>query len=215
MIIAPVIHILDEQQTWAELAKVHAAGVQKAWIIHHGGDDSLTMSIAQKSLRVLPDLCVGVNLLNTQPRTAVYLAREHGISNIWLDFAEIFDGCASEAAEEMLQMSMSVDMQIYAGISFKYQPKDPSEMRTLERMLSYGWIPTTSGSSTGSPADERKLERLSNGGTTPLAVASGVSIDNIAMTKQYCCEALVASSIATDEYHINVVKLKNLLDAAM
>jgi len=74
-----------------------------------------------------------------------------------------------------------------------------------------GFIPTTSGSATGKAPQLAKIISMSQHGV--LAVASGMTPDNVSDYAPYLSHILVSTGISLDEYRIDPDKLKRLISA--
>jgi predicted TIM-barrel enzyme len=92
------------------------------------------------------------------------------------------------------------------GVSFKYTEwytADPAESaRMAEQLAPFVDVVTTSGAGTGSPPSAEKITAMGRAaGPGRLAVASGISIENIAdYSDQPDMTVLVASSLETEKY---------------
>ena len=77
----------------------------------------------------------------------------------------------------------------------------------LRNALAAGFIPTTSGSGTGSAPDLEKIVAMSRATGGVLAIASGMTPWNVAQYAPYLSHILVATGIALDEHRIDADKL--------
>ena len=102
---------------------------------------------------------------------------------------------------------------LFTGLAFKYQPQPKDiELACKESILTSD-VSTTSGPGTGKAAAINKiLELRSHLGEHPMAIASGVSVDNIENYKGIVDYLLVASSITSRSEIIYKDKLLELLD---
>ena len=97
-------------------------------------------------------------------------------------------------------------------MAFKYQQFDPNPAQAARLAWSLGMIPTTSGARTGEPPQATKLQQMKEGATYPLAVASGLSPDNIGELAPWIEHALVATGVSVDFHHFDPRQLKEFRD---
>ena len=77
--------------------------------------------------------------------------------------------------------------------------------------IKYIDVITTTGDRTGSPADLNKIKTMyksANG--HPLAIASGIDIDNVKSYLPYIEWFLVATQISIDIYNLNPILVKQM-----
>lgn len=101
-------------------------------------------------------------------------------------------------------------VSFYIPYAFKYQPqpKVVGSIENLQWVEARGDVITTSGNRTGNPPSLEKIQAIYNVATKPLAIASGISIDNVDQFKPYVRDFLVGSSIG---YHTLIpAKVKKL-----
>lgn len=99
----------------------------------------------------------------------------------------------------------------FGGLAFKYQPQ-PSDLKlACEEATLATDVATTSGVGTGRPADVQKIKDIRKFlGDHPMAIASGVSAQNIDNYKGLADYLLVASSITSSSEMIIKDKLIEL-----
>ncbi len=73
-------------------------------------------------------------------------------------------------------------------------------------------LPTTSGPGTGSAPELRKIREMREalGPDGPLAIASGITAENVVEFARYATHFLVASGVSRDEHHLDPVKVAEL-----
>ena len=187
------------EQGFAECDKAMEAGADGVFFISHHGDDWLAVKTATYSKRQYPRSFVGINLLSSTPLVAHAEAAAYGLDAIWVDSL----GTQEQA---LAQACLRQPVKVFAGVAFKYQPEDLNPEQTCAHLASLGFIPCTSGSGTGVAAAQDKIARLANASGNGLALASGVSLDNVGMYLPYATHYLVASSISEDTYTLDFEK---------
>jgi hypothetical protein len=150
----------------------------------------------------------GVNLLGFTVIDAMNMAGSRA-SMVWSDYTP------SGLEREVLQTEkpdMSFNGLFFGGVAFKYQPQ-PSDLRkAAEDVKGFVDVLTTSGDGTGYAPDVEKLAVLAEGFGDKIAVASGVTPDNVVPMLPYVSHILVSTGISKDFYAIDPDKCKRLVD---
>jgi hypothetical protein len=138
-----------------------------------------------------PDEWIGLNFLDIPLAQADLL---EGYSHRGKPDALWFDSLPST------DLSLPAWTRSLGGIAFKYKnanPNDEELARQCEQAIKYVDVATTSGDETGKPPTVEKLQKIKTllRGETPLALASGVSKDNVVSFLPFVDIFLVASSI--------------------
>lgn len=127
----------------------------------------------------------------------------------------------------------------FGSVAFKYQPFDPMPEFAARFATMGGMIPTTSGPGTGQPPDVAKLQsmrdelerlRVDQSGrpltfqlhslplptppSTPLAIASGMTPENLADFLPHVTHFLVATGVSTDMHHFDGARLRRFVEIA-
>lgn len=120
----------------------------------------------------------------------------------------------------------------FASVAFKYQPAEPDPGTAAIKAWQLGMIPTTSGPATGqSPTVEKivamreALDEYALGQAVmrrgrpgevlraPLAIASGMTVENVKAFLPYATHFLVSTGISSDDYHFDAAKLDAFVQA--
>ncbi|KQU01964.1 hypothetical protein ASG56_20830 [Rhodococcus sp. Leaf7] len=196
MKIYPVIHVHEvDVHREVDIARQHdVAGV---FLIDHDRDDARLMAAVAAVTHAHPGFFVGVNVIRRPLAAAIgVLESAFGddlpVDAIWADFIDLD---APPAPTHWRGMH-------FGGVAFKHQPPVP-----LGDLPSVGAaardradVVTTSGEGTGRAADPVRLRALREGlAGRPLALASGVTPDNIVDYRGLVDHVLVASGIAGAE----------------
>lgn len=215
--ITPVIHVLDYAQTRKNIETCLALGLDKVFLIKHGGwapVDEL-VEVFKQCKQEFPDLWIGLNFLQIPNVEAVNICNDLKANAIWCDNAHLLRiGETTEAEEFMKAKNESV--QYFGGVEFKYQrqPHLDDLKWVYDSAKKYTDVITTSGPGTGREIAIAKLERSRElAGDHLLAVASGVNLENKRIIEKYADFLLVASSITDSGELINPSKLDALLQA--
>lgn len=204
----PVIHLRDDAQGHREAEKAYDAGADGVFFIHHAGDDTMAVRVAQAVKIRYPEWYVGINLLASGPVAAFEQAITAGLNAIWADAVGVSSEGLTPVAHELRRLHLVHPfIDIFAGVAFKYQPTDPNPNGTIYQLSDLGWIPCTSGKATGSAAEVGKVEGLATASSTGLGLASGVTLDNVAQYLPHVSHFFVASSISEDDYTLDFERM--------
>jgi hypothetical protein len=203
--IIPVIHMLTHKQVVQNIEICLSCGIEKVFLINHGLDSEQLLLTAYNVKFEYPDLWVGINMLGTT--TELALSTDLTLDGLW---------CDATISPERAKAVRNFKGMFFGGLAFKYQPQ-PSDLQSAcnDAKLATD-VATTSGPGTGKPASLKKITELREMlGEHPMAIASGVSVENIEMYKGIVDYLLVASSI-TDNNEIiiesKLIELKSKLD---
>ncbi|MDD3480625.1 MAG: BtpA/SgcQ family protein [Patescibacteria group bacterium] len=196
-----VIHLplLDAYETaHRETAIAESVGADGVFLIDMScsqyGD--VLVSIADAVARSHPGFFVGINdLMANDPSETIGRVAGTSISGIWSDRTGDRD-LVQEARK-----ATGWDGLLYAGVIFKGQSDfyTPDEQipEVVERALPYVNVPVTSGPGTGIAADVRRIRlvREAAGTSVPLAIASGVSPENVTSYLPFIDNVLASTSL--------------------
>lgn len=211
--IYPVIHHLDDETTLQEVGIAKEIGADGVFLISHTGNDREILVVVDLLHGVMPDFFVGVNLLNTGPLEAFDRAYEANASALWLDSAGVSSSGLTEIGEKLQARYEATDswMPIFASVAFKYQKEELNPPLAAQFARDAGFIPTTSGPATGNAPDLAKIQAMSEVVQGTLAIASGMTPQNIHRFVPYLDYVLVSTGISYDFHHIDPNKLKELI----
>ena len=203
--IIPVIHMVDEEQVFANVDTCIKCGIEKVFLINHNVEVDELLRSACKVKNIFPDLWVGVNMLGLT--TEESLARSPiGIDGIWCDSSlEPHQGHSYQSYKR------KHNGMFFGGLAFKYQPQ-PKDLQTaceLSKLVTD--VATTSGVGTGQSPTTFKIKTIREYlGEHPMAIASGISSENIHLYKDLANYLLVATSITDRNEMIIEEKLMEL-----
>lgn len=197
----PVIHMINENQVLTNVETCLSCGIEKVFIINHQTTSEELIKCATRVKQTYPRLWVGINMLDKYVEDAILY--EFEFDGLWCDQSIKLEDYKYRKFKGML----------FTGLAFKYQPQPKDiELACKESILTSD-VSTTSGPGTGKAADINKILELRNHlGEHPMAIASGVSVDNIGNYKGVVDYLLVASSITSRSEIIYKDKLLELLE---
>ncbi len=215
--ILPVVHVVDKEQAFSNVEKVKACGADGVFLISHGFmDDEELVQLAVQVKDAFAPIWVGVNCLGLDAKKTVQVVPPV-IDGIWTDNADVDERSQTQPyAEEVraIQKRLLPSTRYFGGVAFKYQ----RSVRDLEAAVAKAAplmdVICTSGVGTGYAADIQKIERMGIKAKevgASLAIASGITPQNVTDYLPYVDYYLVATGISDSFTEINPDKLRQLL----
>lgn len=209
--IYPVIHHVDAKTTFAEVAVARESGADGVFLISHDGEDEALLRVAHKAIAEAGAFPIGLNLLSMDCIQAVQRAIAVGCRMVWADHMGVDSvGLSEEGRQLAALVRTNQALQLFASVAFKYRPHEPNPVAAAENARAAGFVPTTSGAATGSAAEPAKIQAMGAGGA--LAIASGVTPENVLDYAPHLSHILVATGIARTEHHIDAGLLRALVE---
>lgn len=209
----PVIHLTQHIPLLAHnIECAIEAGCEGAFIIDHNTYDRQGWERQCRAVEAMRDkyksFWIGANFLGAEAWQALLtvgrkLGRDERIDGLWLDNA--YADHAQKAYDFGMLRPIFTDAPVYGSVAFKYQKNILSIGNQVDNIFDVVDVITTSGSSTGKAPDLAKMQFLQNFRTPhkKIAIASGISIENIDTFLPYADHFLVYSSIATSRKNPN------------
>lgn len=214
----PVIHVRDTVQVCENAAIARQAGCTGVLLVAMDGCNENSDHAAARLIRnpLHPDFKVGVNYLGKRPTAALRHAMAHGYDALWMD-EQLFSagGCSLEGQSFLrVWQRAAAPPKVFAAVAFKGQPHDPRPGESAYALGECGIIPTTSGPGTGMMATiEKVAECRPIGSPWPLALASGVTPENMHQYIPFVTHILVNTGISKDFHTFDPERLAALMDA--
>lgn len=210
----PVIHIagLAAARRNAEIAKT--CGCTGVFVIDMDGSNETIDEIALDLKRGFPALKVGINYLGVPVHLAVARSLALGMDATWSDEPGVrSDGVMVRTREAVMPaLQDNPGHLFFASVAFKYARVDVDPAAAARAACALGMIPTTSGLATGVAPDARKLQSMRAAiGDAPLAVASGINVDNAFELGRFLTHVLVATGISSSFYEFDEALLGQLM----
>lgn len=208
-LVLPVIHFLDEETTLQEAAEAFALGADGVFLISHTGSDAQLFAPAAAIKGSHKDKLVGINLLSSSNEVALDVAATFRLDMVWMDMPGVNSSEVTDKAKALAMAGAASAILLFGSVAFKYQPEDKNSPQAAVNAASIGMIPTTSGTATGSPPPVEKIRSMREaiGPDADLAVASGMTPENVADYAPYLSHILVSTGVSLDEYRLDPVKL--------
>ena len=223
-VILPVIHVLDDARTAANIDHIIDAGLKGCFLINHDFGIDAFLPVLEAIRGRYPDFWIGVNFLAVTglkafPILADLDERGVRIDAYWADDARIDESAVTqEKADNIAATRTDCGWKglYFGGTAFKKQrPVDPKDY-ALAAGIAGGFmdVVTTSGIATGHSADLGKLAEFRGAlADRPIALASGITPDNATDYDMVDC-FMVATGInfENDFYNIDPARLSQLVD---
>ena len=198
--VLPVIHVEELEQALRNTGVARDADCDGVFLINHCMTDTQLLDIHAEVAARFPDWWIGVNCLGLNPDQAFPL-RSQQVSGLWVDNAMIDERSAQQVAAEAIASAREQSGWqglYFGGVAFKYQRPVEDLAAAARISAEYMDVVTTIGAGTGLAADRDKIMAMKNAlGDVPLAIASGVTPDNIGDYLVYADCFLVATGIGS------------------
>ena len=212
-VVWPVIHVESAAQALANAELAFEQAVAGVFLIQMQGRDELLGPIAQQLKTRWPQRSVGVNFLSLPADTALQRSLSLGLDATWTDKPGVRSDRVLPVAWRVQALLERASRHLFFGsVAFKYQEVDSDPGRAAVLASKLGMIPTTSGEATGVAPAQSKLQTMHRSVEgAALAVASGITPENILSFAPYLSHVLVATGIAKDFHNLDADRLRLLL----
>lgn len=198
-VILPVIHVEDTRQALKNAGIAKKAGADGAFLISMRGmwsDDLLEIQRVVK--KEFPAWWVGINLLGEYTAN-IFSKLDENVSGLWADNARINEQTENQIDAEEIKSARERSKWkglYFGGVAFKYQRQVFDLSLAAETAIRYMDVITTSGPGTGQAADFEKIATIKTSvGDFPVAIASGITPENVSIYRDVADCYLVATSL--------------------
>ncbi len=213
-VVLPVIHVESEGQAMENAFIAFEAGADGIFLINHDYDCGHLLKVFQAVRDKFPGWWVGLNCLDLYP-DEVFDVIGNDVNGVWVDNAFVDETKEVQGYPEYVKQKRLRARWLglyFGGVAFKYQREVEDLEKAVEIAKNYVDVITTSGPGTGLAADVGKIKRMRKAaGNFPLAVASGITPENVADYLPYVDAFLVATGISKDFYNLEPVKVEALV----
>jgi hypothetical protein len=202
---------------WAGVA--FGSDLDGVFLISHARDDAELVSGVRAVRAAFPWGFLGVNVIGRGPADSLRLLDDSGVVEevdaLWTDSAgaDLEDVDVRAEAFRLAKEATAWKGVHFGGVAFKYQPDvDPAALAALAaRAAAYVDVVTTSGAGTGQAIDRAKLATFSAAlGQHPLALASGVTPENVHEVRDHVKHILVSTGIKGDDGTFDPTRIEAL-----
>jgi hypothetical protein len=209
----PVIHVVDEAQALAQVKVARDAGADGVWLIGHAMPALELRRVFMSARRAHGDFWLGINFLDlTGPKammTASALTLVARVDGLWTDNAD--PGSSMASLVWGIKQREGWTGQYFGGVAFKYQREVKDVAAAAVAAMACMDVVTTSGDATGEAARIEKIAMMKRAiGSFPLAIASGISPENVGDYLPHVDCFLVATGISRDFHELDPGRTRTL-----
>ena len=214
--VLPVIHSESLDQTLRNAEMAYTARCPGVFLINHEMGYRDLLIIHQAVCRRFPKWWVGVNCLDLSP-TEVFQRVSQEVAGIWVDNSLIDERNEKQPLADMVAEAREGSGWhglYFGGVAFKYQRPVADLAGAARIAANYMNVITSSGPGTGMAAYPEKFEAMKRAiGDTPLAIASGITPENVHEYLGVADCFLVATGISKSFTELEPMKLQALINA--
>lgn len=212
-----VVHVVnnDIKAVNANVAIARDNGADGAFIINHGVSPDTLLAMVPLVAKKADGFWLGINALGLHPSAAFAKLPEEA-KGVWADNAYIEDGDRDQHIADharRMQERSAYPSLYFGGVAFKYQRQPTSMVDACTSAMKYMDVITTSGPGTGRAAQPEKILLMKSIiGDFPLAIASGITPENVADYSRMADCFLVATGVSTTFDKLDPVRVRMLSD---
>jgi hypothetical protein len=198
-VLIPVIRFSTAAAAMANANIARDAGCDGVFLVHPEGEDGLLIPVTRHIKEEWPAGMVGIHFKNTPAMAALDLSLGNGLDMTWTDnISQSNSSEASRVASVLGKLTSHLFFDSIDPSGFHQKPPDPFEAATKTRR--HRMIPATRFSPEDETEEIRKLAILRSAvGNAALAVASGITVENVHALTPYASHLLFASG-ASDTF---------------
>ncbi len=208
----PVIHVDSEEQAVENAKIAFESRADGLYLVSHIHDVSQFMEIFDKVAEAHPGKWVG---LNFGPRFGAVdpldWIRHKRVDGIWLNHAQIGDATVGSDMARLLLQRSSVPhpFVLFGGVAYKLQPTPEHLDLTVANATRFVDVIVTSGDEVGVPPSFEKMRIIREAaGDHPVAIAGGLTPDNIEDFLPYADCFMVATGIYRSFHYFDPAKVR-------
>lgn len=192
------------------------AGADGVFLINHRTTRAQLFAARRAVLEAIDGTWVGLNVLGLHPEK-LFSALPLHLAGLWVDNALITEQDEQPDAESVRDAQNRhgwASPQLYfGGVAFKYQPEVMDVARVAQTAARYVDVVTTSGPATGQAAAPEKIRLMKETiGDVPLAIASGITPENVRDYLPIADAFLVSTGISSSFAELDEVRTRALVD---
>jgi uncharacterized protein len=211
----PVIHVENEMQACYNARIAAEEGADGIFLINHSISHRRLVLCYDSVHQALPGFWIGLNCLDLGRRAVGVIPRE--VVGLWVDNAGIGEEwMPGYSPEDFTRSRERVGWEglYFGGVAFKHQRvlMDAAEEAALA--VPHVDVITTSGVSTGSAPDVGKIKEMKAAiGDHALAIASGITPENVGGYLPYANAFLVATGVSRSFTELSRERVRLLTEA--
>jgi predicted TIM-barrel enzyme len=215
-VILPVVHVETLAQAEDNTNLALDEGADGVFLINHHIRSDTLLEIHSAVAARFPNAWIGVNCLGLTPALVFAMISER-VDGVWVDNAMIDerggDQSKAQGVLDARERAGNSRALYFGGVAFKYQRHVEDLASAATTAARFMDIVTTSGPGTGQSAHVDKIRVMKEAlGSFPLAIASGITPDNVESYLPYADCFLVATGISRSFDQLDAVRLRRLVE---
>lgn len=213
-----VVHVDSVTQAIEQVAVARECGADGVFLINHGNQPYGFLRRVYITIRQIhSDWWIGLNFLDLSTLHAI-VAAPSDASGLWTDSAGVPEsapagGSLAERNWMVWQTRRSRGLY-FGGVAFKYQGPVADPAMAAQHATKFMDVITTSGDRTGTPPDVGKIAAMREAvGDFPLAIASGITPENVGEYLGLADCFLVATGVSCSFTEFDPPRLRALTEA--
>ncbi|MBU4480450.1 adenine phosphoribosyltransferase [Patescibacteria group bacterium] len=215
-----VIHVQNYEQTLKNIKIAVEEGVDGVFFISHGEVNHAYLSALLVLVKAQYfNLWTGLNFLDLSVKDA-FIELPLSAKGLWVDNSGIDDFVDSGGIfpQHILELRKRVKKDwrglYFGGVAFKYQKQSTDLVKVSKTATRFLDVITTSGDRTGKPPSLVKITTMRNSiGDFPLAIASGMTPENVGDYRDLADCFLVSTGISKDFLNLDQKKVAKFVKA--
>lgn len=210
-----VVHVDNEQQAMRNVRIAQDEGVDGVFLINHQISAKRLLKVYARVKQLYPSLWIGLNCLDLSPIETLEIL-PNNVDGLWFDNPGISEEDHDPVAL-VRNFSKSRDEHgqygiCFGGVAFKYQKPTKDPARVAKLVAPFIDVITTSGDGTGIAASFEKIRLMKKSiGDHPLAIASGITPENVRAYMPYADCFLVATGVSDSHSELNPTRVRKLV----
>ncbi|MBN2893661.1 MAG: hypothetical protein JXL97_17455 [Bacteroidales bacterium] len=213
-VVLPVIHVKNEELTFKNANTAFEEGADGVFLINHHYNFKHLLNIYQKLRQEFKNQWIGINCLDGDALDSFSII-PNDANGLWVDDAEIDEEKENQIyAKKVLNYFKQINWNglYFGGVAFKYQRFVEDLDSAVKIAKNFMDVITTSGQGTGIAADIQKIKTMRNAaGDFPIAIASGITPENISHYLPYANCFLVSTGISKNFEELDKNKTHELI----
>jgi len=210
-----VVHVEGGAQALRNARIAEQEGADGIFLINHSISYVSLVECYREIREQLPGFWIGLNCLDLGMSAVSYIPKD--TAGVWIDNAGVSEGRNPVVgAQEFARLRRDSEWfgVYFGGVAFKYQGHIKNVARVAKLAVPFVDVITTSGPGTGMAADLTKICKMKMAiGNHPLAIASGITPENVEKYMPYVDCFLVATGISDSHTELNPFKVRKLAKA--
>ena len=210
-----VIHVEGGLQALRNVKIAEQEGADGVFLVNHSISYGSLIECYYSIKGMFSKLWIGLNCLDLGRQAIDYIPKE--TAGLWVDNVGINESNSPLAsARHFVEIRKKSGWNgiYFGGVAFKYQGHVADAAKAARLAIPFADVITTSGVGTGKAADVGKIRTMKEAiGDHPLAIASGITPENVAEYMPYADCFLVATGSSDSHTELNRGRVRALVKA--